>query len=713
MSLFTIAFIFVGSVCFSLGFIHLLIFVLRRDIKANLFFSLMSFAIAFSSFFEIWAFKTASLADYIPLLKGTLFVQIILWITFTWFVYFYTKSKITWLPALVTALYLIALIVNFFSPGSVLFRSVEELTSFSFWSDEIIYLGNGPANPLRIVGDIAWFLLVAYAAVTTYGFAKREDLKKAVVFGTTVFLCLGLGYLHGTLIDLGMADPPYLGSFLFLPLTMVMSFSLAGEVARASKLSKDIEVAESRWRHLLEHVHLLVVGIDHKSNIFYVNPYFMKVTGYKESDLLGEAFIKVIPDQSRSEIESRLVEVLQEGNDIKPERTLSVLTKQGETREILWSNTIFEQQHKDESRLLSIGKDITDQLLAEHSRDQAIQELEDLKVKLEAENISLQEIIQLEHGFDEIVGQSNQLLYVLGKIKQIAQTDSTVLILGETGTGKELVAKAIHKESKRRSKPFIRVNCAAIPSDLIENELFGHEPGAFTSATSLHRGKFELANHGSLFLDEIGEMPIAIQAKLLNVLQDREITRVGGTNSIPIDVHIIAATNRDLEVQIKNGRFRADLYYRLNVYPITVPSLRSRKEDISILIKHFIAIFNKQFGRNVDSVAPDVLEKLQLYEWPGNIRELRNLVERAVITSESNVLQLPSDMLSQEQNNTINGETSNSSILPLIEMERKHILRALQRTGWQVSGPNGAARLLKMNPSTLRSRIKKHRLEKS
>ena len=712
MSLFTIAFIFVGSVCCSIGLLHLLIFLRRRDLKEDLSFAVLAIAIGFSSFFEIGAFHADSLATHIPLLKGTLFVQCVLWISFTWFIHFYTKSSKRWLPALITACYALAILVNFFSPGSILFREITDVKPFVLGSGEAIFYSQGPANPWRIIGDGAWFLLLAYAGYASYRFAVGFDLRKAIFFGTTIFLCLGLGYLHGTLIDLGIADPPYLGSFLFLPLALIMSYSLAGDVANASRLAEEIKIAEKRWRSLLENVNLLIIGIDHRHRIFYANPFFLQHTGYSQAEIIGKSFVEMLPERYRPEMSARFDEIFTQRSTIRAERMIAMVGRAGKVTQIQWSSVFLADPDVSGNKILGIGKDITDQLGAERSRDQAIEELEALKVKLEQENVSLKEIIHLQHGFEEIVGNSDELLYVLGKITQVAQTDSTVLIQGETGTGKELVARAIHRESKRRSKPFIRVNCAAIPGDLFESELFGHEAGAFTGATSLRKGKFELAQGGVLFLDEIAEIPLAAQSKLLNVMQERVIERVGGSQGIELDVHILVATNRVLETEVQEGRFRSDLYYRLNIYPITIPSLRARKKDIALLTKHFITIFNRQFGKQIDSVEPAVLEQLEHYSWPGNVRELRNVIERAIITSDSKVLSLPEETLSMVRQNQVDITAVADTLLPLSDVERLHSRRALEATNWQISGREGAAAILKMNPSTLRSRIKKHNLEK-
>ena len=708
MTLFSFAFIFVGSICFSLGLFHLLIFFRRRDLKADLFFSCMAFAISLSSYLEILAFKAGSLPEYVLLLKGTLAVQCCLWICFAWFVHYYTRSKRVWPPVFITILYSLVQVINIISPGSVLFQKNVELETFAMESGEILAFANGPANSFRILGDAAWIILLMYTAMACIGFGKRGNPRKAAIFGITIFLCLGLGYLHGTLIDLGIADPPYLGSFLFLPLSLVMSFSLAGDVVKASRLAEEVKEAELRWRNLLENVHLMVIGIGRDKKLFYVNPFFLKSAGYGKNEILNHPFITILREKDREPMMDRLDAVFGGKYAILPERRLPVVNKSGEQRDIIWSNVLISNGGSSASGILCIGRDVTEQTQAEVDRDLAIQDLEKLRVKLEHENISLREVIQVDHGFKEMIGKSNGLLYVLSKVQQVARTDSTVLILGETGTGKELVARAVHQESDRADKPFIRINCAAIPADLVESELFGHEPGAFTNAVTLRRGKFELAEGGTIFLDEVSEMPLVAQAKLLTVLQEKELERVGGSRSIQVDARVISATNRDLGSEVAEGRFRADLYYRLNVYPITLPPLRDRKEDIPLLVTHFISVFSKKFGKNINDIPALIMETLQDYDWPGNIRELRNVLERAVITNTGSSFYLP-DGLSQYKN--INSSSTNLNtepeILSLAEVERQHILHTLQKTNWQISGIKGAAANLKMNPSTLRSRIKK------
>src|ERR1044072_526016 len=282
--------------------------------------------------------------------------------------------------------------------------------------------------------------------------------------------------------------------------------------------------------------------------------------------------------------------------------------------------------------------DITERKEAEVALQTAHAELHQLKNQLEAENIYLQQELQLDEKFGEIVGQSDAIKYVLFKINQVAPTDSTVLITGETGTGKELVARAIHGASSRRDRPLIKVNLAALSPTLIESELFGHEKGAFTGAVARKLGRFELANGGTLFLDEIGELPLELQVKLLRVIQESEFERLGGTKTIKTDVRIIAATNRNLKLVVEKGNFREDLWYRLNVYPITVPPLRQRKEDIPLLVEHFVRGYGKKFGKTITSISPHALQRFQSHSWPGNIRELANAIERAVIHAKGSVL---------------------------------------------------------------------------
>jgi transcriptional regulator with GAF, ATPase, and Fis domain len=348
--------------------------------------------------------------------------------------------------------------------------------------------------------------------------------------------------------------------------------------------------------------------------------------------------------------------------------------------------------------------EIAERKKTEESLQIAYSEIQLLKDRLQAENIYLQQEVAQTHNFGEIVGNSSSLTNVFVRIKQVAPMTATVLLLGETGSGKGVVARAIHDHSTRKARPMITVNCSSLPANLIESELFGRERGAFTGSNERQIGRFELANGGTIFLDEIGDMPMDLQSKLLRVIQDGEFERLGSPRTIKVDVRIIAATNRNLEDEIRNNRFREDLFYRLNVFPITLPPLRQRKDDIPELVNHFIRKFNKKSGKHIESVSKGTLDILQQYNWPGNVRELESIVERAVITSQGNSLQI----LDRLDTKPMTADPAGQEIKALVDLEQDHILQVLQKTAWRIEGKKGAAVLLGLNPSTLRARMRKY-----
>jgi transcriptional regulator with GAF, ATPase, and Fis domain len=389
---------------------------------------------------------------------------------------------------------------------------------------------------------------------------------------------------------------------------------------------------------------------------------------------------------------------------------------------------VWTEPARDESGNIvaarAFGVDITDRVLAEAER-----------ARLQEQNRYLQEEIKANHNFEQIIGRSRALRDVLDQVGRVALTDATVLVTGESGTGKELIARAVHSASRRRDKPLIKVNCAALPAGLVESELFGHEKGAFSGATALRRGRFELANGGTLFLDEIGELPAETQVKLLRVLQEREFERVGGGEPIKTDVRVIAATNRDLLQEVRNKAFREDLYYRLNVFPVRLPPLRERSDDIPLLVQFLVKKFAQQIGKHLDAVSPATMQRLCDYPWPGNIRELQNVLERAVILATGPTLDVAPDFLStpapapesavapvspapaEEQSRSAGAAdvSAPAVVAPVAEqvlrsledVERDHILAVLRHTDGVIAGPRGAASVLGLNASTLRSRIKK------
>ena len=353
------------------------------------------------------------------------------------------------------------------------------------------------------------------------------------------------------------------------------------------------------------------------------------------------------------------------------------------------------------------------------------EEIAELRAKLEQENVYLQEEIRTEHNFEEIVGNSPALLAVLQKVEQVAPTDSTILIYGETGTGKELIARAIHDRSARKNRPLVKVNCSAISAGLVESELFGHVKGAFTGALDRRTGRFELADGGTIFLDEVGELPLETQVKLLRVLQEREFEPVGSSRALRVNVRVIAATNRNLEEAIKTGRFRSDLFYRLNVFPLEVPPLRVRPSDIPKLAKFFLSNYSKKLGKTIDGLAQNTMDRMLNYSWPGNIRELQNVIERAVVLSKGRILDLQHELTPNLTSESANREASKvaegthataapASQLPTMkEIERTHIIAALKLTSGVIEGSNGAAKILHLHPNTLRNRMAKLGIKRS
>ncbi len=429
-----------------------------------------------------------------------------------------------------------------------------------------------------------------------------------------------------------------------------------------------------------------------------INSAFLTATGLTEDQIVGKRIEEVIPELSVQLVLDNYRKAIMANRIVRWEET-SVYPSGEKIGHVSIAPVLNEKGIC--THLVGSVHDITDRKLAEMELRGAYEEIEQLKNQLEAESAYLQEEIKSDHNFENIIGNSDALKYVLHRVSEVASTDAPVLILGETGTGKELIARAVHDASSRNKHALVKVNCANLPAALIENELFGHEKGAFTGADSRRIGRFQLADKATLFLDEISEIPIDLQAKLLRVLQDGEFEPVGSSKTVKTDVRIIAASNRSLDDEVSAGRFRSDLLYRINVFPITVPPLRHRKEDIPLLVKWFVDKFNRKMGKRISSIPAALIKHLQNYDWPGNIRELENVIERAVITSKNSVLKLTEKLTA---NSSKPGFKSNQT---LAEVERNHILKTLEATGWKIEGNNGAAQMLGLAPSTIRSRMKK------
>ena len=374
---------------------------------------------------------------------------------------------------------------------------------------------------------------------------------------------------------------------------------------------------------------------------------------------------------------------------------------------VVVTNLTDKKRNKEilkEEEVLQIAHDKLELRVSERTVElqTAISEISILKEQLEVENIYFRHENKMKHQFDNIIGQSDGLKYVLYRAQQVAPADTTILILGETGTGKELIAAAIHNMSPRKERPLITVNCAALPGNLIESELFGREKGAFTGADARRVGRFEVANSSTLCLDEIGELPLELQAKLLRVIQHGEFERLGSSHTIKVNVRIVATTNRNLEEEIRKGRFRQDLYYRLNVFPITVPPLRQRREDIPMMVQAFTERYSKKLGKSITTISKETMRILQDYPWPGNVRELESIIERAVILCPGPVLQLADKL-------EITAPTVSLALRTLEETERNQVIKILSETKWRIEGKDGAAAILGLHPSTMRARM--HKLE--
>jgi PAS domain S-box-containing protein len=469
----------------------------------------------------------------------------------------------------------------------------------------------------------------------------------------------------------------------------------AHDITVVKELEVKLKDSEERFRAFMENTPGVIYIKDENDTHLYSNKFGLEVVGMKSEDFIGSSTQDVFPPK----IAERLIELDRKVLKENIPRLTDEYSYSGE-KGIGWYRDIkFPMKLGSGEKLLGgIVFDITEMKENEQKLQDAYNEIEQLKQKLEQENIYLREEIELRHRHEEIIGRSEPVLEMLARAEQVAKTDTTVLVLGETGTGKELIARSIHKLSSRKNRQMIKVNCAALPPTLIESELFGREKGAFTGAMTRQIGRFEIADGSTIFLDEIGELPLDVQAKLLRVLQEGQFERLGNPRTITVNVRIIASTNRDLARAVANGRFREDLYYRLNVFSVTAPPLRDRSEDIPLLVWNFVKEFEKSMGRIIEKIPQKSIDALKQYSWPGNIRELRNVVENAMIISTDNILRLTPP---------VEAFVNVAKDLKLEVVERNHIIDVLEKTYWRVSGEKGAAKLLGLKPTTLVSRMKK------
>ena len=492
------------------------------------------------------------------------------------------------------------------------------------------------------------------------------------------------------------------------------------DITARKQAEAELSESEHRLSRTQEIAHLGSWELDLQSKRLFWSDEVYRIYGLQpqEFGVTYEAFMEIVHPADRAAVDAAYLSSVRESRDLYESEHRVVRKSTGEIRTVHEKCEHIRDASGQIIRSVGMVQDITERKKMEEalekSRDElelrveertielkkALSEIEAMKDRLEAENIYFRQENKMKHQFENIIGQSDGLTYVLYRAQQVASMNTTVLILGETGTGKELIAAAIHNMSTRKERPLITVNCAALPGNLIESELFGREKGAFTGADVRRMGRFEVANGSTLCLDEIGELPLELQGKLLRVIQHNEFERLGSSQTIKVDVRIVATTNRNLEEEVRNGRFRQDLYYRLNVFPITIPPLRQRKDDIMPLVHAFTERYSRKMGKQITSIQKETMKMLQDYPWPGNIRELENIIERAVILCPGPVLELVDKL------GTSSCEFS-STVKTLDETERNQILKILSETKWRIEGKDGAATILGVNPSTLRAKMHK------
>ncbi len=568
------------------------------------------------------------------------------------------------------------------------------------------------------------FSYSVYALTAVYGFMGLAHVKQESRYIFYPFLLVTLYYTIFIMEEMAFnyygeqlpwrrtVNFPYLDLFPIIIVINKYILLIRDQWAKGA-LESSLRSYRENLNLILDKADQLVAVLDQKGKVIYTNSALKGLIDIKAS-LRKVSFEDLLKGPDRHEFRRELLE----GGPTKGTLVTTLPSKSGDIT-VTWSfiKQLKPEGQESQTRIFLFGSDITRLKRTEQNLRDAFDELERLKNKLQAENIQLRKTL-VSSPDEKLIGKSPLFHYVLNRIEEAAPLDIPVLLEGETGVGKELFANAIHEKSTRRHREFVKVNCAAIPAELLESELFGYRKGAFTGADKDKKGMFELADGGTLFLDEIGELPLSLQPKLLRAIQDQTIKPLGAEKTKQIDIRLIAATNRNLLDEVQSGNFRSDLYYRLNVFPITVPPLRKRKEDIPPLVEWFVNAFNTKYGKSIGEVSESLMEELQDYPWPGNVRQLRNVLERAVISSSESVLKLAAPLPAQmEADPFLTGRENNPSgnrmpgdrfeMLTLRELERKYITEVLQRCQWKVSGKASASEALDLPPSTLRSKMKK------
>jgi PAS domain S-box-containing protein len=706
LSILTILWSTAAAACLTIGAINLFIWFRLKHSKANLFFSLAALGASAVAYAELLTLHAQEIPVYVSAIKFQTLGVFVMLVALVWFIYFYFGTGKKWLALLITFFWSFSIILSLISPYSIVYSEITGLKQLSLPWGELYTIAIGIDHPLRFISDIPSLLIVIFFIDSSIQLWKKGGKRRAGWIGGSSLFFILLAGIHTPLVDAGIIHSPYIISFSFLAIILAMSLEISYNVYEAANLSKEVIANEQRWKSLLDNVQFLVCGVNKDGMIYYANPYYLKTTGFSNEEIINKHFDLLVSAKAKATIEN-LGENFRKDNKL-PNTQVSIVTKNGEERNIYWSNVFVRDLDGNYDGVIAVGNDLTEKIKAKEDLKKAYEEVEELKNRLEDEVVYLKKEIVSER-FEEIIGESPALNYVLNRVEEVAESDTTVLLEGDTGVGKERFAQAIHQKSYRKDHPFIIVNCATIPQNLLESELFGYEKGAFTGADKGRKGRFELAHKGTLFLDEIGDLPLEIQPKLLRVLENGEFERLGDEKTTKVNVRLITATNKVLKDEVYGGNFREDLFYRINVFPISVPTLKQRKSDIPLLVNAFVDKFSKKHRKQIDQVAQSTIVKLQNYDWPGNVRELMNVIERAVITTKGNKLQLIDEFKAPVRINE--GKEGKTSTLE--EVEREHILKVLEACDWKISGDDGAASILNLHPNTLRSRMEKLDIKKS
>jgi PAS domain S-box-containing protein len=706
----------VAAVFVTVASQHLMVAVRLEERRVYLLFALTSLAAAADALVQrrfLAAESPAEAESYFTWTAVSISAFLLLLI---WFLASRTGAVRRWLLWTASALLIATAAIGFVLPADTpAFMRVEGLRSVELPWGEVVRLAEGTPSAWRLVGDAANLVFLFLLLDTTVRLVRSGRRREAILVGGSLVV-IGLSVLAIIPMDLGIIDLPSVHSFAFLLIVAGMSWDLSDRVSRAAVLSREVLRGESRWRQLVQSSPLLMVEIGTDGRIASVNAQYERVTGRRATDVVGHHVRDFVQAADREQVEGAIRQAI--SGQPQEEYEGELITASGESRTVMWRSLLLHDGSGALEGILSLGADVTQRREAEGERDRALRELErsvrdleKLRQRLEEENLLLREAAGQVAGDPTIIGSSPALRYLMHKIEHVAPTGATVLLNGETGVGKELAARMIHRKSGRASGPFVAVNCAALPPGLVESELFGHERGSFTGADRKRRGRFELAHKGTLLLDEISELPLELQPKLLRVLQESQIERVGGDRTLEVDVRVIAATNRDLEKEVEAGRFRQDLFYRLDVFPITVPPLRDRIEDVPDLVAHFVRQVSAREGIRVDEIPREVLRHLAEHSWPGNVRELQNVVERAVLRCTDGVLRLTEALVKRPvPAESVNGPGAGLPRPTLDELQRDYIRQVVKECDGRIAGPGGAAEILGVHPNTLRSRMAKLRI---